>query len=141
MQKPLMLDYEPDVDVRPRVKAWWQTTPANVIRDKLGKLPTGELRALSEEVNGVVESLSIQLETNGQTDIEWWKRARGALAFTQEKRSLIEAELVRRRYTDAVRATQETKNSVTEALKALETGNTSEARRVLLALGAAVEDF
>ena len=86
-----------DIDSLPFPRPWWANTKVDDFRARVNDLPLDELPALVNELQGAISSMQAQLETRGREEhFEWWTRARAALGFTVEKRSIVRAEILRR---------------------------------------------
>lgn len=86
-----------DIDPLPSPRPWWANTKVEDFRTRVNDLPLDVLPALVNELHGAISSMQAQLETRGREDhFDWWTRARAALGFTVEKRSIVRAEILRR---------------------------------------------
>ena len=83
----LSTDDQKDDDTPDR--KWWERCDYPYFEIQVQGWSVAKLIALKSEITTTITLVITQIETRGKEDFEWWKKARAARGFMQQKQSLL----------------------------------------------------
>lgn len=78
-------------------QTWWQAMSTEAFHAKVAEMSLAELDDLVAEIRGTVTVIQAQLETYGDSDVVWHRKAKHAFGAAIEKRKLALKQLKQKR--------------------------------------------